>query len=59
MRCLRFCSLLLLALTATAAAEGIDVRSKTFSANIRAGSVVGLTASDGTQYVCRRVNSAA
>ena len=32
-------------------ADGIDVRSKTFSANVRAGSVVGLTASDGTQYV--------
>ncbi len=44
-------ALLALASTSLSGAEGIDIRSKTFSASIRAGSVVGLTASDGTQYV--------
>jgi hypothetical protein len=45
-------ALLALSSTSLSGAEGIDIRSKTFSASIRAGSVVGLTASDGTQYVC-------
>ena len=37
--------------TALPGADGIDVRSSSFSAGIRRGSVVDLTAADGTQYV--------
>ena len=47
-RCLAFW---ILSNASVLAAEGITVDSPAFTANIRAGSIVALTAKDGTQYV--------